>query len=92
MGNKGLDGAHVGSEWDECPDSTHMGPIYTCLLGISGNTSTKEICGYYTLVLKIRRPYYVTESGSCASVFVFVSGRLPQFTPNQAETWRVVPP
>ena len=29
MGKK----AHVGPEWDKCPDSAHMGPIYACLLG-----------------------------------------------------------
>ena len=28
-----LYGAHVGLEWDKCPDSAHMGPTYTCLLG-----------------------------------------------------------
>ena len=30
---KSLYRAHVGPEWDKCPDSAHMGPIYTCLLG-----------------------------------------------------------
>ena len=30
---KSLYGAHVGLEWDKCPDSAHMGPTYTCLLG-----------------------------------------------------------
>ena len=30
---KSLYGAHAGPEWDKCPDSAHMGPIYTCLLG-----------------------------------------------------------
>ena len=33
MGKKSLYGAHVGPEWDKCPDSAHMGHIYTCLLG-----------------------------------------------------------
>ena len=33
-GQKSLYGAHVGLEWDKCPDSSHMGPTYTCLLGI----------------------------------------------------------
>ena len=33
MGKKSLYGAHAGPEWDKCPDSAHMGPIYTCLLG-----------------------------------------------------------
>ena len=33
MGKKGLYGAHAEPEWDKCPDSAHMGPIYTCLLG-----------------------------------------------------------
>ena len=32
-GQKSLYGAHVGLEWDKCPDSAHMGPTYTCLLG-----------------------------------------------------------
>ena len=32
---KSLYGAHAGPEWDKCPDSAHMGPIYTCLLGWS---------------------------------------------------------
>ena len=31
-GQKSLSGAHVGPKWDKCPDSAHMGPIYTCLL------------------------------------------------------------
>ena len=34
-GQKSLYGAHVGTEWDKCPDSAHMGPIYTCLLGFN---------------------------------------------------------
>ena len=33
---KSLYGAHVGLEWDKCPDSAYMGPTYTCLLGIVG--------------------------------------------------------
>ena len=33
MGKQSLYGAHVGPEWDKCPDSAHMGHIYTCLLG-----------------------------------------------------------
>ena len=32
-GQKSLYGAYIGPEWNECPDSAHMGPIYTCLLG-----------------------------------------------------------
>ena len=32
-GQKSLYGAHVGLEWEKCPDSAHMGPLYTCLLG-----------------------------------------------------------
>ena len=32
-GQKSLYGAHVGLEWDKCPDYAHMGPTYTCLLG-----------------------------------------------------------
>ena len=32
-GQKSLYGAHVGLEWDKCPDSAHMGPTYTCLPG-----------------------------------------------------------
>ena len=32
-GQKNLYGAHVGLEWDKCPDSAYMGPTYTCLLG-----------------------------------------------------------
>ena len=32
-GQKSLYGAHVGLEWDKCPDSAYMGPTYTCLLG-----------------------------------------------------------
>ena len=31
-GQKSLYGAHVGPEWDKWPESTHMVPIYTCLL------------------------------------------------------------
>ena len=33
--------ANVGLEWDKCPDSAHMGPTYTCLLGycLSGGVS-----------------------------------------------------
>ena len=34
-GQKSLYGAHVRPEWDKCPDSANMGPIYTCLLGKS---------------------------------------------------------
>ena len=33
-GQKSPYGAHVGLEWDKCPDSAHMGPTYTCLLGL----------------------------------------------------------
>ena len=33
MGKQSLYRAHVGPEWDKCPDSAHMGHIYTCLLG-----------------------------------------------------------
>ena len=32
-GQKSLYGAHVGLEWDKCPDSAHMGLTYICLLG-----------------------------------------------------------
>ena len=32
-GQNSLYGAHVGSEWGKCPDSAHIGPLYTCLLG-----------------------------------------------------------
>ena len=34
MGKKTQYGTHVGPEWDKCPDPAHMGPIYTCLLGL----------------------------------------------------------
>ena len=34
---KSLYGAHVGPEWNKCPDSAHIGPTYTCLLGCLQN-------------------------------------------------------
>ena len=40
MGKKSLYGAHVGPEWDKCPDSAHMGHIYTCLLGYCDSDQT----------------------------------------------------
>ena len=33
MGKKAYMGPmYVGPKWDKCPDSVHIGPIYTCLL------------------------------------------------------------
>ena len=50
-GQKSLYGAHVGIEWDKCPDSAHMGPTYTCLLGTFslGNVQQHGVKGMVTV-------------------------------------------
>ena len=45
MGKKSLYGAHAGPEWDKCPDSAHMGPIYT-FAGLTFNLSRSSLLLY----------------------------------------------
>ena len=46
MCKKSLYGAPVRPEWDKCPDSAHMGPIYTCLLGKELLTFCAQVTNY----------------------------------------------
>ena len=64
---KSLYGAHVGLEWDKCPDSAHMRPTYTCLLGGPGVSLT--LCGF--VVYSTRR--FVVCLSVCHFVLVFFS-------------------
>ena len=47
MGKKSLYGAHVGLEWDKCPDSAYMGPTYTCLLGYDHRACVKYVDSHH---------------------------------------------
>ena len=61
-GQKSLYGAHIGPEWDECPDSAPMGPIYTYLLGseICGQRRPRSACASALSDQDLHRP--LTES------------------------------
>ena len=62
-GQKSLYGAHVGIEWDKCPDSAHMGPTYACLLGnhLINNNAWKTKTGWL-LVREIPLFFKVREN------------------------------
>ena len=58
MGKTSLYGAHVRPEWDKCPDSAHMGHIYTCLLGIVLPSALALASTNVKFSLKFLRPHY----------------------------------